>query len=93
MEEVVFEDVPVDLERPMGEEPVEEEVGSVPQKSSPKLDPEEYAAVIEVTDTIKLGSSGTLNGWVGKEKYIPKANKKMVRDTTSWYSCGEEFHY
>ena len=91
MEEVVFEDVPVVLERPMGEEPVEEEVGSVPQKSSPKLDPEEYAAVIEVTDTIKLGSSGTLNVWVGKEKYIPKANKKMVRDTTSWYSYAGVF--
>lgn len=47
---------------------------------------EPYCAMIEASDTIKLGNSGFLKVWMGKEKYMPKPNPDFVRDTTSWYS-------
>lgn len=47
---------------------------------------EPYCAMIEATDTIKLGTSGTLKVWMGKEKFMPKPNSDFNRDTTSWYS-------
>lgn len=81
-EDEVLKDIPAVKGEPMEGE----EVGSTPEKSSPKLDAEEYDAIIEVTEEIKLGTSGTLNVWVGKEKYMPKQNQNTVRDTTSWYS-------
>ena len=56
------------------------------EKPKPALKAEEYDAIIEVTEKIRLGASGTMNVWIGKEKYMPKRNVNTVRDTTYWYT-------
>ena len=60
--------------------------GTVIEKGDLSKRLEQYDAMIEATDTIKLGMSGVLKVWMGKEKYMPKANAGFARDTTSWYS-------
>ncbi len=56
------------------------------EETRPAMDPDQYGVVLEASEKIKLGSSGTLRVWIGLEKFMPKPNQNMVRDTTSWYS-------
>lgn len=56
------------------------------EETNPIMNPDQYGVVLEATEKIKLGSSGTLRIWIGLEKFMPKPNENMVRDTTSWYS-------
>lgn len=46
----------------------------------------DYAAILDVTERIYKGHQGTLNVWVGKEKYMPEPNEGMARDATPLYS-------
>ena len=82
-DEVVVSDEPSIV----GGTPIDKD-GTEPEieKPKPALKAEEYDAIIEVTEKIRLGASGTMNVWIGKEKYMPKRNMNTVRDTTSWYT-------
>ena len=55
-------------------------------KPGSKENLDDYAATLEVTKRIFTGNKGMVNVWVGKKKYMPKANEGMVRDTTTLYN-------
>ena len=59
--------------------------GQSPQETGSDVDSERFAAVLEVTERIKLGDEGTALVWIGKEDRIRKASKGMVRDTAIFY--------
>ena len=76
----------------LGELPVverdktKEVVSKSHQKKGSGENLDDYAATLEVTKRIFQGDKGTVNVWVGKKKYMPKANIGMVRDTTPLYN-------
>lgn len=59
--------------------------GQSPQETGSEEDSEQYAAVLEVTERMKVGDEGTAIVWIGNKDYIRKANQGMVRDTALFY--------
>lgn len=60
--------------------------GQSPQETGPEEDSKQYAAVLEVTERMKVGGKGTAIVRIGREDCIKwKANQGMVRDTAFFY--------
>lgn len=57
------------------------------QTTGQKLKAEDYESVLEVTQRIKLGESGTLKVWIGMDKFMLEANEGMARKAAPLYSA------
>lgn len=60
--------------------------GQSPQETGSEEDSDQYAAILEVTERMKVGGKGTAIVSIGREDCIKrKANQGMVRDTAFFY--------
>ena len=91
IEDYPMEEMPVE-HRPVPVEIPDDDIPDVGGAATSDFNPDEYTAVLDVTEKMELHQKGDLRVWIGREEYIPEEEPDMVRKTTTSFP-GDEGNY